>query len=102
MYRYALYVGVTAIYMNTVATVGHLFSCGVTVGCDLIHLFHALRFSLGHFSVGYWADTGGTTTHQHPSIFIPVAPLLRALHCSLGANNRGAASSGSHLSKQLS
>lgn len=59
--------------MNTVATVGHLFPHGVTVGCDVVHLSDALRFSLGRFSVCYWAGTGGTAAHQHPPL--PQLPL---------------------------
>ena len=69
MCRYALYVDVTAIYMNTGATVDlFFFSHRFTVGCNLVRLSDAFRFSLGHFSVGYRADTAGTATHQHPSI----------------------------------
>lgn len=97
---YALYMDRTAVCTNTVATVSYLLSHGVTAGCDTFHLSYAFRFSLGHFSGGYWAGAEGTDTHQHPSMLTLVVSLLRELHCSLGANTGGAARSNSRLSQQ--
>lgn len=66
------------------------FPRGVTAGCDLIQVLFPQILSRA-ISVGSWADTGGTATHQHPSLhppLTPVAPLLRKSLCSLGANCR--------------
>ena len=73
MCRDALYVDVTAIYMNTGATVDlFFFSHRFTVGCNLVHLSDALRFSRTLFCrlPGRYCRYSHSSTSIHPSLFL--------------------------------